>query len=88
MIGRKCKFIESDGTTWVGRVVACQLSPRVVTPDTDREYPQIVAERWQVLVEDEDGQLWTPSRRHGHKIRLLPPGDPTPLGFINAGGEE
>jgi hypothetical protein len=79
MIGRKCRVTEPDGMVWVGRVVACQLSPRVVTPDTDSSYPEVVRDEWRLLVEDEGGVLFSPPVS---QVALLPVDSPAPLGIV------
>jgi hypothetical protein len=80
MIGRKCRVTEPDTSlVWVGRVVACQLSPRVVTPDTDSSYPEVVRDEWRLLVEDEGGVLFSPPVS---QVALLPVDSPAPLGIV------
>ena len=84
MIGRKCRVTEPDTSlVWVGRVVACQLSPRVVTPDTDSSYPEVVRDEWRLLVEDEGGVLFSPPVS---QVALLPVDSPAALGIV--GGAE
>ena len=89
MIGRKCRVTEPDGVVWVGRVVACQLSPRVVVPETETTYGEVLEERWRAIIEDGAGKMFAPSSQHGRTFRLLPPDDPTPLDVVESiGGEE
>ena len=89
MIGRKCEVTEPNGVVLVGRVVACQLSPRVVIPKTETTCDEVLEERWRAIIEDGAGYMFAPSSQHGRTFRLLPPDDPTPLDVVkNRRGEE
>ena len=78
MIGRLCIVDERKGQ-WVGRVVHVALSPRVVMPNTERSFPEVVPERWQLLVEDESGVLY--AFEWDQITQLLPEGSTTPMGW-------
>ena len=58
MIGRLC-IVDQGKRQWVGRVVHVALSPRaVIRLDSDVDYPKVLPESWEFIVEDEDGKLY------------------------------